>query len=144
MRNMEYHSIQKQEHLYKSSLELCQHYEGNTANSIGLSLKHLYKHTTEDVVKQCFPLITSKDQRLYLCLYTETLCSMPSVYTRRTPLNTGVGSHRQCTLPVCDQAPCLVGLPHQRPSHLHIYPTSVLGETTQFNQALLKEKSSPH
>lgn len=60
MRNMEYHSIQKQEHLYKSSLELCQHYEGNTANSIGLSLKHLYKHTTEDVVKQCFPLITSK------------------------------------------------------------------------------------
>lgn len=135
MRNMEYHSIQKQEHLYKSSLELCR----NTANSIGLSLKHLYKHTTEDVVKQCFPLITSK-----ISVFIETLCSMLSVYTRRTPLNTGVGSHRQCTLPVCDQAPCLVGLPHQRPSHLHINPTSVLGETTQFNQALLKEKSSPH
>lgn len=125
----------------KSSLELCQHYEGNTANSIGLSLKHLYKHTTEDVVKQCFPLITSK---ISVFISACILCSMPSVYTRRTPLNTGVGSHRQCTLPVCDQAPCLVGLPHQRPSHLHIYPTSVLGETTKFTQALLKEKSSPH
>lgn len=51
---------ENQEHFYKSSLELCQHYQGNTANSIGLSLKHLYKHTTEDVVKQCFPLIASK------------------------------------------------------------------------------------
>lgn len=72
---------------------------------------------------------------------SETLCSMPSVYTRRTPLNTGVGSHRQCTLPVCDQAPCRSAAPTTF-TLAHLSHLSARGDNT-IQSSFIKRKKFP-
>lgn len=107
---------EKQERLYKSSIELCQHYQGNTANSIGLSLKHLYKHTTEDVVKQCFPLIASQISFfISACIQKH---SVQCLLFTQDVLSEHSGWQPDSVPSLCDQAPCLVC----HTNNLHIPP----------------------